>query len=339
MATKAAQLIDVRYRRSWVVAALLLVSLPVSAAEFAAEVYRDDSMTIQAGLQGSSSQVVHFGDALVLIIALSYDADKVSFQELDATLFTSAWPVANGAQLIDWQTQRGVNRELGQETIYVTYRFQILGCPDADTPTCPGDRSYVLPEFVLDVEDLIGGDDSARSIRFRPWPETLRVSTTLQNDEDDQLLPFKAYFPAGGYPEPMVGEAGLRQSFVTAGISLALLIGGLLMWPFRSRTQEKTVVDQPRWQQQLQILDETLSEDDVRYADTLRRCLVWYCNDELRLDPFVWLDLAESGDASGDGQNNVALRSLFIDLLHSPTGLGGEFRQRLESIISPEDAK
>lgn len=330
--------------RSWVIAALAVIALlPADAAELAAEVYRDHSITVYAGLQGSSRQVVHFGDVLVLIVAVSFDPNSVNVQELDETLFTSAWPVDKGAHLLDWQIRRSVNRASEQETVHVTYRFQILGCPNEETPSCPGDKSYALPEFEIAVEDLNGSGESAGSIQFRPWPETLRVSTTLQHDDDDQLLTFEAYFPAGGYPEPIVGEARIQKSFVTAGISLALLIGGLFMWPFRSRTQDKTVAEQPRWQQQLQILDESVDEDDVRYADSLRRCLVWYCNDELNLDPFVWLDLAESGSqpnkTSGDQQKHAALRSLFIDLLHNPTGQSGELRKRLQEIVSAEAVK
>ena len=321
----------------------LITLLPADAAELAAEVYRDDSITVYAGLQGSSRQVVHFGDVLVLIVAVSYDPNSVKIQELGEILFTSAWLVSRGAHLVDWRIRRSINRVPGQKTVKATYRFQILGCPSEETPSCPGDRSYALPEFEIGVEDLNGNGESARSIRFRPWPETLRVSTTLQNDDEDQLLTFGAYFPAGGYPEPMAGEARIQKSFVTAGISLALLIGGFLMWPFRSRTQEKTAAERPRWQQQLQILDESFDEDDVRYADSLRRCLIWYCNDELNLDPFVWLDLAESGSqsnkASDDQQTHAALRSLFIDLLHNPTGQSGELRKRLQEIVSAEAVK
>lgn len=317
--------------------------VPADAAEFAAEVYRDNSITVHAGLQGRSRQVVHFGDALVLIVAVSYDSDSVKIQELDETFFTLAWPVAKGAHLVDWQKRHSVDRDSGHETAYATYRFQILGCPDGDTPTCPGDRRYALPEFEIGIEDLNVDGESARSIRFRPWPETLRVSSTLQNNDEDQLLPFEAYFPAGGYPEPMVGEGRIQKSFVIAGISLALLIGGLLMWPFRLRTQERTEADQPRWQQQLQLLDETAGEDDVRYADALRRCLVWYCNDELKLDPFVWLDLAESGSQSdktfGEQPNHAALRSLFIDLLHNRAGQSDKFRKRLQGIVTVEVVK
>ncbi len=325
-------------------AALALAAcLPAGAAELAAEVYRDDSLTVHAGLQASTRQVVHFGDVLVLIVDVLYDPSRVNIQELDESFFTSAWPVSKGAELVDWQVRRSVNRESEQESIHATFGFQILGCPNEDTPTCPGDRSYALPEFAISVAESNGRDAATRLIRFRPWPETVQVATTLQNDEEGQLLPFSAYFPTGGYPEPMVGAGRIREAYVTAGISLAVLIGGLLMWPFRSGAQEKTAAGQPRWQQQLQILDATIAEDDLRYADTLRRCLVWYCNDELQLDPFVWLDLAESSsdsDQPSSGQHNhAALRSLFIDLLHTPAGQSAEFRGRLQDIVSAEAAK
>ena len=317
------------------IAALAVAAVLPAAAEFAAEVYRDDSITVRAGLQGSSSQYVHFGDVLVLLIAVSYDSNKVSIHELDETLFTSAWPVDAGAQLVDWQIRRGARSASRIKSVHATYRFQILGCPDDETPTCPGNRIYAWPEFVFGYEDLTASGDSARSIHFRPWPETLTVSTTLQSDEDDQLYPFETYFPAGGYPDPLVGKDGMRRSFLTAGITLALMMGGILMWPFRSRTQDKAADELPRWQQQLQNLRATDATDDARFMDALRRCLVWYCNDELKVDPFVWLDLAEPGDGSGDERNHAELRSLFIDLLHNPAGQGVEFRQRLENIVSP----
>ena len=248
---------------------------------------------------------------------------------------TTTWPAGNGAQLVDWRLRREAKSKSQPERLHATYWFQILGCPDDDSPTCPGDRVYALPEFVLGYEDLNASGDSARLVHFRPWPRALTVSTTLQSDEENQLLPFETYFPAGGYPEPTVGEDGVRKSFVTAGISLALLMGGLIMWPFRSRTQGKTTADMPRWQQQLQVVRAADITDDASFLDALRRCLVWYCNDELQLDPFVWLDLAESSDTSDDDRTHVDLRSLFIDLLHNPAGQGVEFRKRLEIIIAP----
>ena len=327
-------MIGLRYRWFCTIAALAF-AVPAAAAEFAAEVYRDDSIVVRAGLQASSSQYVHFGDVLVLIIAVSYDPRRVSIQELDASLFTLAWSADSGAQLFDWRVRRDAKSDSRLIEVHANYRFQILGCPDDGIPTCPGDRVYALPVFVLGYEDLKASGDSARSIRFRPWPEMLTVSTTLQSDEENQLFPFETYFPAGGYPDPLVGEDGIRTSFLTAGITLTLLMGGLFMWPFRPGAQEKAAADLPRWQKQLQILRQADTTNDVRFLDALRRCLVWYCNDELRLDPFAWLDLAEPGDNSGNDRTHADLRSLFVDLLHNPVEQGVELRKRLEIIISP----
>ena len=67
MAQKAPQLIGCRYRRLRLfaaVASLALASAAWAVDDFAAEVFRNDSITINAGLAVDSSQVVHFGDVL-----------------------------------------------------------------------------------------------------------------------------------------------------------------------------------------------------------------------------------------------------------------------------------
>ena len=110
------------------------------------------------------------------------------------------------------------------------------------------------------------------------------------------------------------------------------------MWPFRVRRKEKSNAGLARWQAQLQVVREADTADEERFFDALRRCLVWYCNDELQLDPFVWLDLAEPGDdvagASANKRIHAELRALFIELLHNPDGQAAELRQRLESIVA-----
>ena len=110
------------------------------------------------------------------------------------------------------------------------------------------------------------------------------------------------------------------------------------MWPFKKRAQDEAAAGVPRWQQQLRMLRNTDKTDDARFLDGLRRCLVWYCNDELKIDPFVWLDLAEpsddSAEAAQDDHSLAALRGLFFDLLHSPREQGVELRARLEELIA-----
>ncbi|MFQ5982069.1 MAG: hypothetical protein ACE5KS_01715 [Woeseiaceae bacterium] len=325
MAPKETQLIVPQFHRFGMIAALMVAAV-VPAAEFAAEVYRDESITVRAGLVGSGSHYVYLGDVLVLNIAVSYDPSRVFIPQPDGGLFTSAWPADSGARLLDWHTRHEATTDSPQKHIRSSYRFQILGCPDDVSPTCPGDRQYTMPEFVIEYQDLRANGALASSIRFRPWPETVTVSTTLQIDEEGQLYPFETYFPAGGYPAPLIGKDGTRTSVLIAGIGTALLMGGLVMWPFRSRTQKKAAADIPRWLEQLQLLRNADPNDDARYLDGLRRCLVWYCNDELRLDPFVWLDLAEPADESVDDGSHTEL--------HNPSEQGVELRERLEQVIS-----
>ena len=67
-----------------------------------------------------------------------YDPAAVLMQELDAALFTEAWPADNGARLLDWRAQYDTEADSRLKRVHATYRFQILGCPNNDKPTCPG---------------------------------------------------------------------------------------------------------------------------------------------------------------------------------------------------------
>jgi hypothetical protein len=305
-----------------------------SADDFAAEVFRNDAMTIHAGLAGHSGQVVHLGDLLTLIVTVAYDPDAISVAELDAGLFTSAWPESEGIVLADVRLRRDSGPEPNSSLLQAQYSFQVLGCPD-EQATCPGDTVYRMPEFVLEYvqQGSAAADAATSSVRFRPWPELLTVATTMTLDAEDQLYPFATYFPTGGYPDPQTGTDGARASITTAGVALAIFIGGLLMWPFRSKEQRKSATQTPRWQKLLQELRDDDGTNEGRFLDTLRRCLVWYCNDELAIDPFVWLDLAEPGDDDREDREHVELRALFVELLHNPTGRSAELRTRLHELI------
>ncbi len=324
------------YLRLCVLGVIAAATGAAAADGYAPEVFRGDAITVQAGLQSSSSQVVHFGDMLVLTVIVSYDPARVAMTEPEPAFFTRAWPEANGVALADWRLEHGSAADPERKRIDARIGFQVLGCPDDTVPTCPGNRNYLLPEFELEYRALDTEHDAAQSIRFRPWPETLTIVTTLEHDEEGQLLPFEAYFPIGGYPDPLTGKDSSRAAVVTAGVTLAVLTGGLLMWPFRTRTREKSVADVPRWQRQFDALRD-VDAGDRSYLDALRRCLVWYCNDELELDAFLWLDLAEPGEEleyqTADDRRHAELRALFVELLHNPAGQGAELRTRLGALI------
>lgn len=317
--------------------AVLLAALPVANAQHqVAEVHREDALVIDAGLTSGGSRVIHFGDELVLAVRVAFDPERVAIGALDEALFETAWPPASGPFLLSVQSERRRgNRPLPEQRLAL-FRFQFLDCPESDLPTCPGDRYYAVPEFRLAVTDRATG--ASRAIRFQPVPASLTVMPSIPLDEENQLFPFQVYFPDGGYPQPLTGRDGTRASLVTAGLAVAFLTGGLLMWPFRKRTDKATAPAAPRWQRELDALRQAEETDAARYFDRLRRCLVWYCNDELAIDPFVWLDLAESAEdaseAAEDARSLAALRKLFTELLHNPSGRGAELRARLETLIA-----
>lgn len=305
------------------------------AADYAAEVYRDDRIVIHAGISGSSSPSVQFGDVLTLTVAVAYDPASISIANLDEQFFSSAWPSSSGVSLLNWESRRDSANESKFEAQRYLFRFQVVGCPDEET-TCPGDRSYSVPEFALPFENRRAPSDDValNAISFRPWPETLNVSSNIVTDVEDQLYPFENYFPTGGYPDPLQAADNTRVSLVAAGIASSLLIGAMLMWPFDGSRQKKAAAAVPRWQACLQQLREEDINDEGRYFDSLRRCVVFYCNDELGVDPFVWLDLAEQDEAVGSDRGDAELRSLFSELLLNPAGCAGALRARLERLIA-----
>jgi len=331
-----------RIRQLATLVVLVMLHCNVQAADYAPEVFRSDAISIQAGITSANSQIAHFGDLLNLVVVVTYDPGRIVISEIDSTMFTSAWSSVPGVTLASWNQQAGSTAGDKRRYVHTNFIFQVLGCPDDDLPTCPGDREYPLPQFEVAFDDRPGTGDAPQLVRFTPWPQLLRIASTMQRDEEGQLYSFETYFPAGGYPEPMDGRDGTMSAVITAGTALAVLTGGLIMWPFRNRRSDSATAAEPRWQRQLRLVRETGDVDDVRFVDAMRRCLVWFCNDELGIDPFVWLDLAESSDdeaeESSAARNHAQLRRLFFELLHDPVGQGAELRTRLESVIGQEGA-
>ena len=306
----------------------------VAAAEvFTPEVYRDDALVIGAGIEGVSGRLVYFGDVLTLAVRVEYDPAAVSIRDLDEDLFLAAWPASGPFLLAGWETRREEVTDSGWRRQRASYRFQVVACPD-EQPTCPGERNYLLEQLGLAYRDLNAGDESTlATVTFHSWPASLTVATGLRTDEEGQLLPFETYFPTGGYPEPLAVDSHSGRAWLLAAVAFIALTGGLLMWPFRSRGQKEAEAEIPRWRRMLQELEAGEGGDDARYVDALRRCLVWYCNDELQVDPFLWLDLAELGEGDEVDEEHGELRSLFIELLHSPSGRNAELRAQLVGLI------
>lgn len=321
--------------------AALLLALPTAgmhaADTLAPEVYRDDAVSIHAGLAGDSRRIVQFGDVLTLVIRVTYDPGIVALLDAEGEEFAVKWADPAAIAAAGWQLERGSVPGSDLKRLQATQSFQVLGCP-GEQMTCPGERTYALPTFTLEYRQLDAADAGtvAKTVVFQPWPETVAVATSIALDEEDQLYPFTRYFPTGGYPDPLTVADSTRASVVTAGIALLTLMGGLFMWPFGARDKKASAAVAPRWHTLLAELRNDNMEEEARFLDSLRRCVVWYCNDELHIDPFVWLDLAERADEAGDEVEDdkayAELRSLFVDLLHNPVGRGAELRTRLEEI-------
>ncbi|NNC77184.1 MAG: hypothetical protein HKN77_04425 [Woeseiaceae bacterium] len=315
-----------------VLASLLMYATVSHSEQYAAEVYSDDQVRVYSGLGDNGASVLQFGDVVELTVAVEFDATKIRVPELDEQFFESAWSPGSGVLLQDVELTRGRGRSDRADAIQAKYRFQVLACPDEEA-TCPGTRRYVIPEFKLHY--LAVGrqpDEPPVVVNFRIWPESLTVLTSIMRDAENQLLPFETYFPNGAYPEPLVVQDSSGAWWVTAGTALAIFAGGMLMWPFGNR-QKNNSMSVPRWQSLLQDLGRDVDQDEARLIDNLRRCLVWYCNDALRIDPFTWLDLAETGDQSATETNHSELRSLFVLLLHNPVGRGDELKTQLQQLI------
>lgn len=311
---------------------LLLIDIATANA-LAPRVFTSEAITIRAGISGGGPGPVRLGEALTLTIEVSYDSDAVTIAAPDDRLFKTAVRDDSGITLLDWHARSGKRSAGTQRTILANYRFQVTACPGGE-PLCPGDRRYRLPAFALAYRDRRAADTEADFAEFIPWPGTLTVVTTIAMDDEGQLAPFETYFPAGGYPKPWPIADGTRASVLAAGLALAFLTGGFFMWPFRSRKAKGVAQSVPRWQALLDELEEADPGDEARYLDGLRRSLVWYCNDELDIDPFLWLDLAEPGDENGVDNDHWELRSLFLELLHNPSGKTAELRGQLERLTA-----
>jgi hypothetical protein len=301
---------------------------PAEPEAFVPEVYRTPDLSIRAGIAMHEGRVVELGDVLALVVVVSWNGAKVQPEEPGDAFFTDAWPKEAGPVLLGRTTEPGTPAGAFTEQRRHVFRFQVVGCPDAEL-TCPGNRRYGVPEFTLRYRTDAG--EGGEVATFRPEPRSLTIATSIARNEDGRLHPFSTYFPTGAYPEPLSAPDRTRASLATIGIGLVMLIGGVLMWPFRFRDRNPFAAkDVPRWQQLLRELPAAGSEDPARLAEQMRRCLVWYLSDELGIDAFDWLD----GEAGRQPDAHAPLRELFIDLLHDPSGRAEALRSRLTGLLA-----
>ncbi|HEX2139355.1 MAG TPA: hypothetical protein VHG33_06555 [Woeseiaceae bacterium] len=312
----------------WAVVAVTLATLAAPgsfAAKLVPTVHENEAVTIRAGISDLASRVVEFGSVQELVIAVTYDPQRVTVESLDAEFFTSAWPPEKGAFLLEWTADQAAAG--GARTLQARYRFQLLGCPNGGL-TCAGAREFPVPEFMLDYQlDPDGG--TARTVTFRPWPSALLVAPAIPMDEDGKLYPFEEYFPTGAYPAPLSPSTSPRVSLALFAFGAVALLGGLLMWPFRSRKHQAIAAGgMKRWQVTLQDLDSGAELDEPRVFDRLRRGVVWYCLDELDIDPYQWVDGSLEPVAPDADADLIELRRLFLDVLQNEPGQAAALQER-----------
>jgi hypothetical protein len=303
-----------------------------------ANVYQDDNVSIRAGIADLENHILHFGDVLSLIVEISYDPSEVQIQDIDGTFFSGAWTEAEGAFLLSHETFPEPESDGGINLSTHVFRFQILACPDGEV-LCKGSRFYDIPEFSLEyhILDENSAEASVQTAQFRPWQTTLMIASAIPLGEEGELNSFGTYFPAGAYPKPLMGIIDRYSSSGFLAGGLILLMGGLLMSPFSIFKRKGFAArTKARWEDVLEKLKAGEVQNESEFLDILRKCLVWYCIDELDVDPFYWLKHEEEvmHDVQKGTGELAGYRELFLDLLHSPTGQNDELLDRFTRLIS-----
>lgn len=322
-------------------ACLLAVTLPryvlASAHMAIPQVYQDQDISVRAGVTGLSDRIIHFGDPLKMIVDISYATKGVNIKEPASNFFSNGWPQGKGAYLLDQKVS--VRPPAGDKpgSIHAVFRFQLLACPDEKKIVCRGSRLYQVPQFSLQYQtlDKTGKVTGKQAIQFQPWPGQIMVASAITLGTEGELYRFPKYFPNGAYPDPLPGTDRGSASLGLLGGGLVFLIGGVLMSPFGFMKRKGGVKTAARWEQVLEQLRAGGYEDETHTLEAIRRCLVWYCTDELEADPFEWLKRPEesNGTARDEGGELVEYRNLFSDIIISPRGETQALLERLEQLV------
>ena len=295
----------------------LLMAASSSAKESAPIVYEDNYVTVHAGLLEAGSKAVHLGDPLSLVIEVVFDARQVQIENLDDDVFQRVFSGMPSIRLYEPAIVT-TQKESGHRVRVTGYwRLQVLGCPDA-VNNCPGPRSYELPVMTIayQLTDDAGSAANGRAARFRPWPGKIDVAPAIAVVPKSGTT-LTEILPGGAYDSPQsVAELAPARSMLLAAGALLFLTGFLAskrerrpqMLAARSRNRDS------RWEQALaRLTNDTISDDE--WSDLLRRCVAWYCVDELGQNPYAWLGAAASDAASGADKWADA-REFFLDVLH-----------------------
>jgi hypothetical protein len=300
----------------------------VAAADAARvpEVYRDDYVSVRAGVEEVGQEILHFGDLLTLTVSVTFNPSSVRIQTLDEAVFKTAWMDEPGIRLMHVQTVETDRPDRAGKIlsdVEALYRFQILACPKG-AATCRGVREYRIPAIGLQYQlvNEAGAVLSSRSIRVEPWPASLRVSSALPL-VSRALEGFPVYFPDDAYvpPQALPTLTPVVVALVATGVVglVFTVAAGGLRWGLPGFLAGRSHAT--RWErvrEQLRKEAATLSPEQFR--DKLRRAITWYCVDELGIDPYTWVkQQAEQASRTGeDGREE--LRALYLDVVGEQDG-------------------
>ena len=143
--------------------------------------------------------------------------------------------------------------------------------------------------------------------------------------------------PGGAYerPQPVAELAPSRSILLGAGV--LLFVAGFLASASGRHPQvsEARIHDSgKRWEQTLARLDDDSKSDD-EWSDLLRRCVTWYCVDELGRNPYAWLG-ETARDQCSSAEPALRARDFFLDVLDQEridASRRAEYRDRLRNII------
>ena len=295
-----------------VVITLLLMAGNVGAQQSVPVVYEDDYVTVHAGLSEYGSKAIHIGDPLSLVITVIFDPGHVQIESLDDKIFQRAFSDSPNIHLHSSATVTTRKDSDNRVTATSYWHLQVLDCPD-DLATCSGFRSYELPLMTVAYQ-LVGDSGTTadgRAARFRPWPGKIDLApaVAIVPKSDAKLSDI---LPGGAYDKQQVlGELAPARS------SLFLAAAILLLAAFFARVrnrQPKTVKSRQnesntRWEQVLvRLSDDTISDDE--FSDLLRRCITWFCLDELGQNPYTWLS-----ESAGRVNSPARVHEFFLDVL------------------------
>lgn len=300
-------------RKSLLLFFLYVVS--VDAAQVIPLVYQDPYVVVRAGINESGRQPIHVGDLLSLELRIQFDSDIVRVEQFDSEFFQRGFSSQSGIRLFAAPVVTHQGLEDSMVETRATWSFQILDCP-AHQEICAGYKNYELPVISIAYQliDQSGQTLNDKTLRFRPSPDKIIVSSTLPSSPESDP-DFTDYFPAGAYPDmlpvkkPSIGGA---LAIVAGSLLLALGFGVRLSDSGSLHGLPKTRLDGSRWERLLISL-RTSALQDEQWTDALRRCVSWFCQDELDTNPYAWLtDESTTTEISPD--STAAARALFADI-------------------------